>query len=123
MKSKKAVKKTAPTAPGLAVVAGQAAPAHEMPTQDLTVDASATAAAPTSISAEHSKPNKKDRPAKTKAKLEKLEKQAKEAKKPLNFKVSSDFRREFKTYASAHDLKLSKLLELAFESFRKHDGD
>lgn len=61
---------------------------------------------------------KAEKPAKVKA-----EKAAKEEKKPINFKVSSDFRREFKTYASAHDLKLSKLLELAFESYRKQNGD
>ena len=31
---------------------------------------------------------------------------------PLNFRVSAEFRREFKTYAAAHDLKLNKLLAL-----------
>ncbi|MCW2272800.1 hypothetical protein GJ654_01740 [Rhodoblastus acidophilus] len=53
-----------------------------------------------------------------KAKVEK----PKDAKKALNFKVSSEFRREFKTYASAHDMKLGKLLEVAFESYRKQNG-
>ncbi|MBB4196657.1 hypothetical protein CCR94_20285 [Rhodoblastus sphagnicola] len=53
----------------------------------------------------------------------KADKAAKEEKKPINFKVSADFRREFKTYASAHDMKLSKLLELAFDSYRKQKGD
>jgi hypothetical protein len=32
---------------------------------------------------------------------------------PLNFRVSAEFRREFKTYAAAHDLKL--LLKRVFE--------
>ena len=32
---------------------------------------------------------------------------------PLNFRVSAEFRREFKTYAAAHDLKLNKLLALS----------
>jgi hypothetical protein len=51
------------------------------------------------------------------------DKKAKGDKKALNFKVSSDFRREFKTYASAHEMKLNKLLEVAFESLRKQNGD
>jgi hypothetical protein len=33
---------------------------------------------------------------------------------PLNFRVSAEFRREFKTYAGAHDLKLNKLLAAEF---------
>jgi len=33
---------------------------------------------------------------------------------PLNFKVSADFRREFKTYAAQHNKKLNQLL---YESF------
>jgi hypothetical protein len=33
---------------------------------------------------------------------------------PLNFKVPSDFRREFKTYAAQHNKKLNQLL---YESF------
>ena len=69
---------------------------------------------------------KKAKQSKATAKPSKLKEKAakapKEEKKALNFKVSPDFRREFKTYASAHDLKLSKLLELAFESYRKQNG-
>lgn len=42
---------------------------------------------------------------------------------PLNFRVSPEFRREFKTYAAAHDLKLNELLVKCFESFRKQQGD
>lgn len=53
-----------------------------------------------------------------KAKAEK----PKEPKKALNFKVSAEFRRAFKSYASAHDMKLGKLLEVAFESYRKQNG-
>ncbi len=34
---------------------------------------------------------------------------------PLNFKVSSEFRREFKTYAAQHNKKLNQLL---YESFK-----
>jgi hypothetical protein len=42
---------------------------------------------------------------------------------PLNFRVSAEFRREFKTYAAAHDLKLNKLLALSFQAYRKQHGD
>jgi len=42
---------------------------------------------------------------------------------PLNFRVSAEFRREFKTYAAAHDLKLNKLLALSFQTYRKQHGD
>ena len=42
---------------------------------------------------------------------------------PLNFRVSAAFRREFKTYAAAHDLKLNELLVKCFESYRKQQGD
>lgn len=42
---------------------------------------------------------------------------------PLNFRVSPAFRREFKTYAAAHDLKLNELLVKSFRSYRKQQGD
>ena len=42
---------------------------------------------------------------------------------PLNFRVSPDFRRRFKTLAAQHDLKLSELLRLAFEEYEaKHSA-
>ena len=42
---------------------------------------------------------------------------------PLNFRVSATFRREFKTYAVAHDLKLNELLRRGFEAYRQAQGD
>lgn len=42
---------------------------------------------------------------------------------PLNFRVSAAFRRDFKTYAAAHDLKLNELLRLGFDAYRKQQGD
>ena len=42
---------------------------------------------------------------------------------PLNFRVGNVFRREFKTYAAAHDLKLNELLKRSFEAYRKQQGD
>lgn len=38
---------------------------------------------------------------------------------PLNFRVSAGFRREFKTYAAQHDLKLNELLRLSFDAYRR----
>ena len=42
---------------------------------------------------------------------------------PLNFRVSSEFRREFKTFAASHDLKLNELLKRSFAAYRKQQGD
>ena len=40
---------------------------------------------------------------------------------PLNFRVSADFRRDFKTYAAQHNKKLNQLLYEAFEALKaKH---
>ena len=40
---------------------------------------------------------------------------------PLNFKVSADFRREFKTYAAQHNKKLNQTLYEAFAALKaKH---
>jgi hypothetical protein len=41
---------------------------------------------------------------------------------PLNFRVSAAFRREFKTYAAQHDLKLNELLRLSFDAYRRQQG-
>jgi hypothetical protein len=146
MKDKKSTKRAAPVA-GLALVEGKDAAGHEQAAaaandQPGKKSSGKKAAAksekpgksqPDTVAKEASPPvlesspdGKKaghDKPMAKSAKHGKTphaEKPVKEEKKPLNFKVSSDFRREFKTYASAHDMKLSKLLVLAFESFRKH---
>jgi hypothetical protein len=42
---------------------------------------------------------------------------------PLNFRVRAGFRREFKTYAARHDLKLNELLRLSFDAYRRERGD
>lgn len=38
---------------------------------------------------------------------------------PLNFRVPGEFRRRFRMYAAAHDLKLNELLRLAFDDYEK----
>ena len=40
---------------------------------------------------------------------------------PLNFFVSSDFKRNFKVYASERDMKMVDLLKSAFEEFKKNN--
>jgi hypothetical protein len=42
---------------------------------------------------------------------------------PLNFRISSEFRRSFKTYAARHDLKLNELLVRSFDAYRAQQGD
>jgi hypothetical protein len=42
---------------------------------------------------------------------------------PLNFRVQASFRRDFKTYAAQHDLKLNELLRLSFETYRRQNSD
>lgn len=42
---------------------------------------------------------------------------------PLNFRIGAAFRREFKTYAASHDLKLNELLRRSFEAYRQQQGD
>ncbi len=42
---------------------------------------------------------------------------------PLNFAVPASFRREFKTYAATHDLKLNELLRRCFEAYRQSQGN
>jgi len=48
--------------------------------------------------------------------------QKKEAGKPvdLNFKVSAEFRREFKTWSVSHDLSQKQTLEKAFALLKQH---
>lgn len=41
---------------------------------------------------------------------------------PLNFRVSADFRRRFRMFAAAHDLKLNELLRRAFDDYEKRHG-
>jgi len=78
---------------GLIATKGSAAPAPDMPTR-----AAPPAPAPA--------PKKQGEPV-----------------EPLNFKVPARFRREFKTYAAAHGMKLNELLQRSFEDYRRQQGD
>ena len=84
---------------GLVAVKGTAAPAIDMPPR--------TAVAPPQPIAPK---QREQRPAQA-------------ALKPLNFRIPTDFRRAFKTYAARHDLKLNELLLRCFEAYRAQQGD
>ena len=81
---------------GLIATKGQAAPAPDMPTR-------AAPSAPPPVASAARDPG--------------------EALEGLNFKVTVNFRREFKTYAAAHGLKLNELLQRSFDAYRKQQGD
>ncbi len=40
---------------------------------------------------------------------------------PFNFRVTAEFRREFRTYAAMHDLKLNELFMMAAEDYIKRN--
>jgi hypothetical protein len=42
---------------------------------------------------------------------------------PLNFKVSADFRREFKTFAAQHNKKLYQLLYESFAALKSQHAE
>jgi hypothetical protein len=83
---------------GLVAVKGKAAPAIDMPPR--------TSLAPPQAIA-----------------LPQQERRGQGALQPLNFRISADFRRSFKTYAARHDLKLNELLVRSFEVYRAQQGD
>lgn len=41
---------------------------------------------------------------------------------PLNFKVSPEFRKEFKSFATDHDLSMVGLLKAAYEMYKHEKG-
>jgi hypothetical protein len=41
----------------------------------------------------------------------------------LNFRVPAELKREFKTYAASHDMKMNELLRRSFRAYRKQRGD
>jgi hypothetical protein len=92
------MKKAAPLSSGLVAIKGSAAPVPDMPTRSPVVEPS-------------------------EAPGQGASKEEESGGLPLNFRVPAEFRRAFKTYAAAHDLKLNALLKLSFESYRKQQGD
>lgn len=91
--------KTPELSSSLVAVKGSAAPAADMPPRAAVVQAPARPAkAPSPPTAE-------------------------ETSQSLNFKVTDDFKREFKSYAASHGMKLNELLQRSYETYRKQQGD
>lgn len=117
--------KPAELSAGLVAVKGAAMPSPDMPGR-----AGAPALAPAPIAAPAPTERPADAPPVSAPKEANTPRQAapkadeKEANlAPLNFRISASFRREFKTYAAHHDLKLNELLRLCFEAYRRQQGD
>lgn len=85
--------------PGLVAVKGAAAPAADMLAHSITPVSVPTVTQPDA------------------------EGEGREDLVPLNFRVAASFRREFKTYAASHDMKLNRLLRECFEVYRLTKGD
>ncbi|MGA8758613.1 MAG: hypothetical protein WB611_20280 [Stellaceae bacterium] len=111
--------KPAELSAGLVAIKGAAAPSPDMPGRGggpalATVPPVPQPAAEPAVTP----PRAAQRPGGKAAPPEPTE--AKEANlAPLNFRISASFRREFKTYAATHDLKLNELLRLSFEAYRR----
>src|SRR5512134_712584 len=97
-KGRAMAKKPADLSADLVAIKGAAMPAPDMPGR------ATPAARPAAVTAPDVKPEDK-------------------GLAPLNFRVQASFRREFKTYAARHDLKLNELLRLSFETYRRQNGD
>jgi hypothetical protein len=106
--------KPADLSASLVVVKGAAAPSPDMPGR---AGAPATVALPPPVPTAPAPRTKTPRPGSEQS-------AAKEANlTPLNFRISATFRREFRTYAATHDLKLNELLRLCFEAYRRQHRD
>jgi hypothetical protein len=113
--------KPADLSASLVAVKGQAAPSPDMPGR-AGGPAIADLSSPAPAAANDEPPKAASRvPARAKTAREPEIREAKLT--PLNFRVQSSFRREFRTYAAAHDLKLNELLKMCFEAYRRQKGD
>jgi hypothetical protein len=115
--------KPAELSAGLVAIKGAAAPSPDMPGRAGATLTAVPSPAPEETAAPAAAPRQAaTRPAARKAKAEPAEE--KEANlAPLNFRIPASFRREFKTYAATHDLKLNELLRRSFEAYRKQQRD
>jgi hypothetical protein len=103
---------------GLVAIKGAAAPSPDMPGR---AGAPALAAVPPAApSTEPAAAPAPKAPPRASARKPAPQGEVKEANlTPLNFRVGASFRREFRTYAATHDLKLNELLHLCFEAYRR----
>lgn len=101
-------KPTAALSASLVAVKGTAAPAPDMPGRGASAEAALAPAATSDRDVTRTDPGRASREGEL---------------SPLNFRVPAGFRREFKTYAAQHDLKLNELLRRSFEAYRRQHGD
>jgi hypothetical protein len=114
--------KPAELSAGLVAIKGAAAPSPDMPGRGGPVLASVPSVAPEAAAPAAAAPKAALKPPARKASAAPV--QEKEANlAPLNFRISASFRREFKTYAATHDLKLNELLRLSFDAYRRQKRD
>jgi hypothetical protein len=115
--------KPAELSAGLVAIKGAAAPSPDMPGRaGGPVVTAVPPLAPATVAPAAAPPKAGVKPPARTAKPEPVgEKEANLA--PLNFRISASFKREFKTYAAAHDLKLNELLRRSFEAYRKQQRD
>jgi len=102
----------------LVAVKGAAVPAPDMPGR--TAGSSVAAAAQSAASASQERESRPVTPDEPRAATRG---EGEGGLSPLNFRVPASFRREFKTYAAGHDMKLNELLRRSFEAYRKVQGD
>ena len=116
--------KPAELSAGLVAIKGTAAPSPDMPGRagGPALAAVPTAPAPTAEPAPV-QPRAASRPPSRKATAPEPAEEKEANLAPLNFRISASFRREFKTYAATHDLKLNELLRLSFEAYRRQKRD
>jgi hypothetical protein len=111
--------KPAELSAGLVAIKGAAAPSPDMPGRG---GAALAAVPPAAAPAAPPAPGKAaTRSASRRPAAEPAVKEANLT--PLNFRIPLSFRREFRTYAATHDLKLNELLRLCFEAYRKQHRD
>jgi hypothetical protein len=104
-------KKNAELSAGLVAIKGTAVPPPDMHTRAPSVRPDVSAPAAEAVA---------PRPGQV-SPAHKAEREA--SLTPLNFRIPASFRREFKSYAASHDLKLNELLRLSFEAYRRKMGD
>ena len=107
--------KPADLSAGLVAVKGAATPSPDMPGREGESAIAPIPAAPPPATARPARPAARRPLARLETKEPNLT--------PLNFRIPASFRREFRTYAATHDLKLNELLRLCFEAYRRHRGD
>ena len=113
-------RKPAELSAGLVAIKGSAAPSPDMPGRGGPTSAPHAAPPPTANETQPPKAAARS-PARGKAAAPPETKEANLT--PLNFRIPASFRREFRTYAATHDLKLNELLRLCFEAYRGRKGD